>query len=91
MVVPHENLYGRAFSIALPFSRMRDLTGFSSHWWGRGLLYVPPLLIVLYEILRSFFVFTWRVRASEAGLGLIKGERLVIDRIGFGPGQIRRL
>lgn len=82
--VPHENLYGRAFAVALPLSHRRDLSGFWSHWWGRGLLCGPPALIVLFESFRLFIVFSWRVRASEKGLGLVRGERLVVRRIGPG-------
>ena len=60
--VPHENLYGRAFAIVLPFSRMRDLSGFTSTWSGRALLYGLPALFVLFELLRSLVFLPWRVR-----------------------------
>lgn len=52
--VPRDHLYGRAFAIWFPWSRRRDFTGFSSTWWGMGLLYGLPLLIVAYELWRHF-------------------------------------
>lgn len=82
--VPHRNLYGRAFAVALPFSRSKDLTGFSSTWWGAGLLYGLPGLIVLYEIIRGFVVFSWPVRKAVAARPLAEGDRVFINRITFG-------
>ncbi len=82
--VPHRNLYGRAFAVALPFSRSKDLTGFTSTWWGAALLYGLPALIVLYELIRGFVVFSWPVRKPLATETLAEGDRVIINRITFG-------
>lgn len=82
--VPHENLYGRAFAIALPFSRMRDLTGFTSTWSGRALLYGLPALFVLFELTRSLLVLSWRIGRDVPAAGLRKGERVLVNRLAFG-------
>ncbi len=47
--LPNDNILGRAFCIWWPLGRMRDLTGFSRTWWGMGLLYGIPALLVAYE------------------------------------------
>ena len=81
--VPHENLYGRAFAVVLPFSRMHDLTGFTSTWSGRALLYGLPALLVLFELVRSLLLFPWRIRRDMPAAGLRKGERVLIHRRAF--------
>ena len=81
--VPHENLYGRAFAIVLPFSRMRDLSGFTSTWSGRALLYGLPALFVLFELARSLVFLPWRVRRDVPAAGLRNGERVLIHRRAF--------
>ena len=82
--VPYENLYGRAFAIALPFSRMGDLTGFSSTWWGTVLLYGLPISIVVFELLRGFVVLPWHLE-EEMGLEHLRdGDHVLINRITFG-------
>ena len=81
--VPHENLYGRAFAIVLPFSRMHDLTGFTSTWSGRGLLYGLPALFILFELTRGLIVFPWRIRRGVPAVGLRTGERVLIPRRAF--------
>jgi len=49
--LPNDNILGRAYCIMWPISRWRDLTGFSRTWWGAGLLYgIPALLIALESI-----------------------------------------
>lgn len=48
--LPNGHLLGRAFCIWWPLSRMRDLTGFSATWWGKGLLFGIPALLVMLEI-----------------------------------------
>ncbi len=48
--VPHHHLYGRTFAVWWPWPRRQDFTGFSYTWWGRGLLYGIPLVLILLEI-----------------------------------------
>ncbi len=53
--VPHNHVYGRAFAVWWPLHRRRDFSGFSSTWWGAGLLYGIPLALVgmeAYHLLR---------------------------------------
>ncbi len=47
--VPRDNLFGRTFAIWWPFNRRRDFSGFSDTWWGTGLIYGIPLLLVGWE------------------------------------------
>ncbi|MCH7910771.1 MAG: S26 family signal peptidase, partial [Candidatus Hydrogenedentes bacterium] len=81
--VPHKNLYGRAFAVVLPFSRMRDLSGFTSTGSGRALLYGLPALFVLFELMRSLVLLPWRIRRDMPAAGLRKGERVLIHRRAF--------
>lgn len=81
--VPESNMLGRAFCIWWPVGRWHDLTGFSDTWWGLSLLIGIPLIVVLYELMTSFVVFSWRVRKGFAGV-LDKGERVVVNRLPFG-------
>ena len=48
--VPHNHLLGKAVSIWYPFSRRRDITGWTHTLWGKGLLIGIPLLIVWWEV-----------------------------------------
>lgn len=82
--VPHKNLYGRAFAVALPFSRMKDLTGFSKTWWGKLLLFGLPLGLVAFELLRARWAFSWRVHEDHPSLGLRDGDHVWISRRAFG-------
>ncbi len=82
--VPHSNLYGRAFGIGFPIGHMADLSGFTKLWWGYPVLFGIPLLLVLWELRRSFVVFSWRMHEASAALGLRKGDRVRISRIAFG-------
>ncbi len=52
--VPHEHLYGEAFAVWWPWHRRRDFSGFSSTWWGAGLLYGIPLALVGMEAYHLF-------------------------------------
>jgi signal peptidase I len=47
--LPNDNILGRAFCIMWPISRWRDFTGFSQTWWGRGILYGLPAILVILE------------------------------------------
>ena len=83
--IPHENLVGRAFAVAYPPSRVRDLTGFSKTAPGLLALIGIPLAIVLWELLPGFVVFSWRVRGTIPALGLKTGDHVLVDRIALGP------
>lgn len=48
--LPNDNILGRAVCIWWPIPRCRDFTGFSKTWWGKAILYGPPLLLAAYEI-----------------------------------------
>ncbi|MCX5758616.1 MAG: signal peptidase I, partial [Candidatus Hydrogenedentes bacterium] len=48
--LPNDSIYGRAVCIWWPIGRWRDFTGFSKTWWGKSILYGPPVLLVAYEI-----------------------------------------
>lgn len=82
--VPHSNLYGRAFAVAWPFANMKDLTGFTRTFSGLFFLIGIPGLLILWEVSRSFFWFTWRVRDGCPSLGLAPGDRVLISRVAFG-------
>lgn len=82
--VPHNHLYGRAFAILLPPGRMRDLTGFSTTWWGKLLVFGLPALFILYELTRACVGFTWRVSTAAATDELARRERIYIDRLAYG-------
>lgn len=82
--VPREYLYGRAYAIVLPPSRIRDLSGFTETWWGPLLLVVIPLLLVLYEFLRAFVVSSARVTALNTAADLRPGDRVLIYRAAYG-------
>ena len=82
--VPHENMYGRAFAIAWPFARSKDLTGFTATLWGKLLLYGIPLLFVGYEFTRSFVMLSWRVAKEGADGEFHPGERVRINRLAYG-------
>lgn len=62
--VPHENLYGRTFAIWWPFPHMRDFTGFSHTWWGKGLLFGIPALLILFEM-RNYIIERKRRQAAS--------------------------
>jgi signal peptidase I len=82
--VPHKNLYGRAFAVVWPFDHMKDLTGFSSTWWGRLLLYGLPLAFIVHEVMRAFFLLSWRVGRDNANPELRPGERVHVNRLTYG-------
>lgn len=63
--VPKKNLYGRAFAVVLPPTRLSDLSGFSSTWWGLAVLFGAPGLFVLYEVTR--WARHRRARIEESG------------------------
>ena len=81
--VPHRNLYGRAFAVALPPAHMRDLSGFTDTALGPALLFGIPLLLVLYELTRSFVAFSWKVR-GESVTPLEPGDRVIVHRLSLG-------
>lgn len=82
--VPHENLYGRAFAVALPFGRMTDLTGFTGTVMGLLILLGLPCSIVFGEMFLSMWAFPWRVTEENSALGFRSGDRLWINRRVFG-------
>lgn len=92
--VPEENIVGRAFAVAYPPSRMGGLEGFSTTTSGRLLLYGLPIAIAMWELIPGFIAFSWRVRGSIAHLGLQTGDRVIVNRLGFGlrvPFSTKRL
>jgi len=48
--VPAERILGPVFGIWWPLSHRRDFVGFTKTWWGQGLLYGIPALIITYEL-----------------------------------------
>lgn len=61
--VPNHHILGRSFCIWFPLNRLRDFSGFSATWWGRGLLFGIPALIVLIEVVHAI---RKKRRAKEA-------------------------
>ena len=49
--LPNGHILGRASCIGWPVTRWRDFTGFSHTWWGKGLLYGTPAVLVGYVLL----------------------------------------
>ncbi len=82
--VPHKNLYGRAFGVAWPWPRHKDLTGFSDTWWGMLLLYGLPGSYILFEVARSFFVLSWRAGRDVTHNEIQPGDHVAISRIAYG-------
>ena len=82
--VPRENLVGRAFCVWWPLAHRRDFTGFSRTWWGRVLLYGVPAGGVLYLLLTSLVVASWRVRHGVLPGMPAKGQRILVNRLAFG-------
>ncbi len=48
--LPNDNILGPAVCTWWPIGRWRDFTGFSKTWWGKSILYGPPVLLVAHEI-----------------------------------------
>lgn len=82
--VPHENLIGRAYGVVIPFSRMRDLSGFTATFRGKVILYGIPIVLLLWEILPGFILFSWKLRGPVSALGLESGDHVIVNRISFG-------
>lgn len=82
--VPNDRVLGRVFCICWPIGRWRDFTGFSATWWGRCALYGCPILIVLYEVLSTFVLASYRVREVAADDVLRRGDRVLVNRLAFG-------
>jgi len=61
--LPNDNIYGRVVCTWWPVDRWRDFTGFSKTWWGKGILYGPPALLIAWEGL----AFVRRRRARNGG------------------------
>jgi len=82
--VPEQNLIGRAFAIVTPPGRMKDLSGFSQTPRGRLILFGSILVLVLWEIVPGFIVFSTKLRGPIPVVGLRKGEHVLIDRLTYG-------
>ncbi|MBN2310160.1 MAG: signal peptidase I, partial [Candidatus Hydrogenedentes bacterium] len=83
--VPNDHIVGPAFCVWWPWGHRQDFTGFSSTWWGGGLLFGLPALLVLYEICASYFARSIRLAAGMAPPGVARpGERLMINRAALG-------
>lgn len=92
--VPRENLVGRAFAIVTPVTRMRDLSGFTGTAGGLVVLFGGIALVVLWELVPGFVAFSWKLRGRIPALGLEAGDRVLVDRIGYGlrvPFTTRRI
>lgn len=48
--LPEERILGPVFAIWWPFSSMKDFSGFSHTWWGKGLIYGIPAAIIALEL-----------------------------------------
>jgi signal peptidase I len=83
--VPHENLIGRAFAIVTPPERARDLSGFTAEPRGRLILYGTVGLILAWGLIPGFVAFSTRLRGPIASIGLQRGDRVLVDRITYGP------
>ncbi len=82
--VPRDNIVGPAFCVWWPFSRIHDFTGWSHTWWGMLILYGIPLALIAYEVSRSFFIASWRLRTSMSPGDLRDGDHVLINRLVFG-------
>lgn len=82
--VPQENLIGRAFAIVTPLSRVQDLSGFSETARGMAIFLGAVLLVILWEVVPGFFVFSWKVWGDIAALGLERGDHVLVDRVSYG-------
>ena len=82
--VPHENLYGRAFAVVLPWAHRKDLTGFTKTWWGKVLLFGLPGLLIVYEVMRAYVGLSWKVRRENEALGLSEGDHVWLNRLALG-------
>jgi len=82
--VPRDNIVGPAFCVWWPFGNARDFTGFSHTWWGMLILYGIPGGLVVYEVSRSFFIASWRLRTHIVPGDLREGDRILINRLAFG-------
>jgi len=49
--VPKDKMLGPVFAIWWPLSHRRDFSGFTQTWWGQGLLYGLPALLIGWECL----------------------------------------
>jgi len=61
--LPNDNIYGRVVCIWWPMGRWRDFTGFSKKWWGKGILYGPPIVLAAWETM----AFLRRRRIRKTG------------------------
>ncbi len=83
--VSHDRLIGRAFAIVTPPGRARDLSGFTSTPRGRLILFGSAAIILAWELVPGFLFFSMRLRGPSPALGLKRGDRVLVDRICFGP------
>lgn len=82
--VPRDNIVGPAFCVWWPFGNIVDFTGWSHTWWGMLILYGIPGSLVIYEVSRSFFVASWRLRSRIVPGDLCEGDHILINRVAFG-------
>ncbi len=83
--VPRGNLIGRAFAIVTPIGRARDLSGFLESPRGRFVFFGTLALVALWELIPGFLAFSWKLRGAIPALGLRRGDRVLVNRIGYGP------
>jgi len=82
--LPNDHIVGRVFCVWWPLGRLRDFTGFSYTWWGRVLLYGIPAALILFDLLSSFVVRSFRVRATFLPGVVSCGDHVIVDRRAFG-------
>lgn len=82
--VPHENLVGRAFAIVTPVGRVSDISGFLNKPQGRLIFFGCIALVVAWEFIPGFIVFSWTLRGAIPLLGLKRGDRVGVNRIVYG-------
>ncbi|MBX7257684.1 MAG: signal peptidase I [Candidatus Hydrogenedentes bacterium] len=82
--VPHDHLLGRASCVWWPIKNRRDFTGFTKTWWGMLLIAGIPILLVAYELSRSFFMLPWRIKRTPLKALLRDGDHVWINRAAFG-------
>ncbi|NUM54251.1 MAG: signal peptidase I [Candidatus Hydrogenedentes bacterium] len=83
--VPEDYLFGRAFCVWWPIKHRKDLSGFTDTTWGLILLFGIPGILLAYEfVIRPFCAVSLRVRGAGMAGVLLRGDRVLINRLAFG-------
>lgn len=79
--VPRENILGRAFCVFWPVNRVRDLTGFTRTASGLTLLVGIPALLILLELLRTFYGRSFKASRAMACGRIQAGDHVFVRRL----------